>query len=53
MKDGESGAFLVWGDPSLYDGHIEILQHILKQGTVNFEYEVIAGITSVQILAEK
>jgi len=53
MKDGENGAFLVWGDPSLYDGHIEILQHILKQGAVNFEYEVIAGITSVQILAEK
>ena len=53
MKDGENSAFLVWGDPSLYDGHIEILQHILKQGGVNFEYEVIAGITSVQILAEK
>ena len=53
MKDGESGAFLVWGDPSLYDGHLEILQHILKQGAVNFEYEVIPGITSVQILAEK
>ena len=53
MKDGESGAFLVWGDPSLYDGHLEILQHILKEGAVNFEYEVIPGITSVQILAEK
>jgi len=53
MKDGESGAFLVWGDPSLYDGYIEILEHILKEGAVNFEYEVIAGITSVQILAEK
>ncbi|RZB29602.1 MAG: precorrin-6A synthase [Desulfobacteraceae bacterium Eth-SRB1] len=53
MKDGENGAFLVWGDPSLYDGHLEILQHILKQGAVNFEYEVISGITSVQILAEK
>ena len=53
MKDGESGAFLVWGDPLLYDGHLEILEHILKQGAVNFEYEVIPGITSVQILAEK
>ncbi|RKX57364.1 MAG: precorrin-6A synthase (deacetylating), partial [Thermodesulfobacteriota bacterium] len=28
MKDGEIGAFLIWGDPSLYDGHLEILQHI-------------------------
>ena len=53
MRDGENGAFLVWGDPSLYDGHLEILQHILKQGVVNFEYEVIPGITSVQVLAAK
>ncbi len=53
MKDGESGALLVWGDPSLYDGHLEIIQHILKKRTVNFEYEIIPGITSVQVLAEK
>ena len=53
MRDGESAAFLVWGDPSLYDGHLEILQHILKEKALNFEYEVIPGITSVQVLAEK
>ncbi|MDP3297635.1 MAG: precorrin-6A synthase (deacetylating) [Thermodesulfovibrionia bacterium] len=53
MKDSESGAFLVWGDPSLYDGHLEILQHILKEGRINFEYEVIPGITSVQVLTAK
>ncbi|MEW6618123.1 MAG: precorrin-6A synthase (deacetylating) [bacterium] len=53
MADGQIGAFLVWGDPSLYDGHLEILQDILKQGIVDFEYEVIPGITSVQILTAK
>ncbi|MEW6609843.1 MAG: precorrin-6A synthase (deacetylating) [bacterium] len=53
MADGQIGAFLVWGDPSLYDGHLEILQNILKQGMVDFEYEVIPGITSVQILTAK
>ena len=53
MKDSEIGAFLIWGDPSLYDGHLEILQHILKKGAVNFEYEVIPGITSVQVLAAR
>ncbi|PXF58399.1 MAG: precorrin-6A synthase (deacetylating) [Deltaproteobacteria bacterium] len=53
MKDGEIGAFLIWGDPSLYDGHLEILQHILKEGAVNFEYKVIPGITSIQILAAR
>ena len=53
MKDGETGAFLVWGDPSLYDGQIEILTSILKEGRVDFEYEVIPGITSIQILTAK
>ncbi|MFN3395572.1 MAG: SAM-dependent methyltransferase, partial [Thermodesulfovibrionales bacterium] len=23
IADGETGAILIWGDPSLYDGHIE------------------------------
>ncbi|MDP2279254.1 MAG: precorrin-6A synthase (deacetylating) [Nitrospirota bacterium] len=53
MKEGESAALLVWGDPSLYDGHLEMLQHILKKGTINFEYEVIPGISSIQILAAR
>lgn len=53
MKDGETGAFLVWGDPSLYDGQIEILTSILKEGRVDFEYEVIPGITSIQVLTAK
>lgn len=53
MKDNEIGAFLIWGDPSLYDGHLEILQHILKEGAVNFEYKVIPGITSIQVLAAR
>lgn len=53
MKEGESSALLVWGDPSLYDGHLEMLQHILKEGTVNFEYEVIPGINSIQVLSAR
>ena len=53
MKDSEIGAFLIWGDPSLYDGNLEILQHILKEGAVNFEYKVIPGITSIQVLAAR
>ncbi|HCC68576.1 MAG TPA: precorrin-6A synthase (deacetylating) [Nitrospiraceae bacterium] len=53
MEDGEIGAFLIWGDPALYDGHLEILQHILKGRIINFEYEVIPGITSVQVLTAK
>ena len=53
MEEEENGALLIWGDPSLYDGHLEMLQHILKRGVIDFEYEVIPGITSVQLLAAR
>jgi precorrin-6A synthase len=53
LKDGECGAFLVWGDPSLYDGTILVLQQILAEGSATFEYEVIPGISSIQALAAR
>ncbi|MBC3346585.1 precorrin-6A synthase (deacetylating) [Pseudomonas sp. SWRI196] len=51
LSDGQCGGFLVWGDPSLYDSTVRILQSILDEGRCAFEFEVIAGITSVQALA--
>ncbi|MFJ2671614.1 precorrin-6A synthase (deacetylating) [Streptomyces sp. NPDC087525] len=48
---GSTGAFLVWGDPSLYDSTLAILEEILARGSVRFEYEVIPGISSVSALA--
>jgi precorrin-6A synthase len=51
LGDGECGAFLVWGDPSLYDSTLRIIERILGQGNVAFTYEVIPGITSIQALA--
>jgi precorrin-6A synthase len=51
LRDGAVGAFLVWGDPSLYDSTIRVIQKILAEGRVTFDYEVIPGITSVQALA--
>ncbi|MFJ2645258.1 precorrin-6A synthase (deacetylating) [Streptomyces sp. NPDC087420] len=51
--DRSVGAFLVWGDPSLYDSTLAILEEILERGTVHFEYEVIPGISSVSALAAK
>ena len=30
LKDGEAGAFLVWGDPALYDGTLSILDDMQK-----------------------
>lgn len=51
LSDGQCGAFLVWGDPALYDSTIRILRAILDSGRCAFEFEVIPGITSVQALA--
>jgi precorrin-6A synthase len=45
------GAFLVWGDPSLYDSTLRIIDSMLARGTVPFGYSVIPGVTSVQALA--
>ncbi|GIE93218.1 precorrin-6A synthase (deacetylating) [Paractinoplanes rishiriensis] len=53
LMDGETGSFLVWGDPSLYDSTIAILDEILTRGQTLFEYEVIPGISSVSALAAK
>ena len=53
LGENECGAFLVWGDPSLYDSTLRIVAGIAARGTVKFEYEVIPGITSVQALAAR
>jgi precorrin-6A synthase len=46
-----SGAFLVWGDPALYDGTLRILEKIRERGAVAFEVVSIPGISAVQALA--
>jgi precorrin-6A synthase len=51
LGDGDTGAFLVWGDPALYDSTLRILERVLARGTQRFEYQVIPGISSVQALA--
>ncbi|SHM52905.1 precorrin-6A synthase (deacetylating) [Pseudomonas asturiensis] len=47
------GAFLVWGDPSLYDSTMRILDRVLARGREVFAYQVIPGITSVQALVAR
>lgn len=44
------GAFLVWGDPTLYDGTIRILDRMLERARVPFQFSVIPGISAVQVL---
>lgn len=49
----ETGAFLVWGDPALYDSTLGVLQEVLGRGRVVFEYDVVPGISSVSALAAR
>ncbi|MPZ59467.1 MAG: precorrin-6A synthase (deacetylating) [Rhizobiales bacterium] len=53
LADGQHGAFLVWGDPCLYDSTLRIIDQVAAMGTVAFEVEVIPGITSIQALAAR
>jgi precorrin-6A synthase len=53
LADGECGAFLVWGDPSLYDSTLRIVERVLARGNVSLEYEVVPGITAVQALTAR
>lgn len=53
LADGECGAFLVWGDPTLYDSTLGIVEDILARGNVAFDYEVVPGISSVSALAAR
>ncbi|MGW7255377.1 precorrin-6A synthase (deacetylating) [Streptomyces sp. NPDC054834] len=53
LGEDESGAFLVWGDPALYDSTLGILEEVLERGAVAFEYDVVPGISSVSALAAR
>ncbi len=45
------GAFLAWGDPSLYDSTLRILDRVAA--LVGIEYDVIPGITAIQALTAR
>jgi len=47
-EEDEAG-FLIWGDPSIYDGHIAIIKEVVKE--TGLEFEVIPGISAFQVLS--
>jgi len=53
LEEHGCGAILVWGDPSLYDSTLRILERMAQRAQVAFEYEVIPGISSPQVLAAR
>jgi len=50
LGDGDA-AILVWGDPALYDSTLRIVERV--RGRLDFDYEVIPGITAPQALAAR
>lgn len=48
---GGTAAFLVWGDPSLYDSTIRIVEQLAERLPV--EYDVLPGISAPQLLAAR
>lgn len=51
LGESEIGAFLVWGDPTLYDSTLRILERLRAKGGFELDYDVVPGISSVQALA--
>lgn len=45
------GAFLAWGDPSLYDSTLRILELVGRH--LAFDYDVIPGVTAIQALTAR
>jgi len=51
LEPGGIGAFLAWGDPSLYDSTLRILDAVAAH--VDIDYDVIPGITAIQALTAR
>ncbi|GAA1091779.1 precorrin-6A synthase (deacetylating) [Nocardiopsis metallicus] len=50
---GGTAAFLVWGDPSLYDSTLRIVARIAERGNVDVDHDVLPGISAPQLLAAR
>jgi precorrin-6A synthase len=53
LSDDDIGAFLVWGDPSLYDSTLAVVDQVRARGVVEFAVEVIPGISAVAALTAR
>ncbi len=52
LSPGQTGALLVWGDPSLYDSTLRILERVQSSGMA-LDIAVYPGITAVQALCAR
>jgi precorrin-6A synthase len=51
LPDGGVGGFLAWGDPSLYDSTLRILDIVAQR--IDLTYDVVPGITAIQALTAR
>lgn len=53
VEAGQTAGFLIWGEPTLYDSTLRVLELILSKSPQLFDYKVIPGISSIQALAAR
>jgi precorrin-6A synthase len=51
LERGGTAAFLVWGDPSLYDSTIRVVDQLAAR--LGFDHDVLPGISAPQLLAAR
>ncbi|MDN6593085.1 precorrin-6A synthase (deacetylating) [Acidipropionibacterium jensenii] len=51
LGEGQTGGFLVWGDPSLYESTLAIVKQLVAAAETEISVQVIPGISSVMALA--
>ena len=52
LADGETGAFLVWGDPSLYESTLAVVAEIADRHD-DLDHEVLPGVSAVHALTAR
>lgn len=53
LADGETGAFLVWGDPSLYESTLAVVSELAELADGTIDYEVVPGVSAVHALTAR
>lgn len=53
LPDGGHGAFLVWGDPALYDSTLAVLEEVRAGGGPAVDWTVVPGVSSIATLTAR
>lgn len=53
VAEGEHAGMLVWGDPSLYDSALRLVEAVNGRGVVDIDHAVVPAVSSVQLLAAR